>query len=181
MADVTINQLSPGSPNKDTAVIPYSDGTTTLKTSPSGIVAASPGSIIKVANSTYATQRGSTNNTWIDTGLECSITPHSNSSKILIFANISGIYKETITTAIGLRLLRGDSVILYFEATAGLSSSAVGVGGSSCSYLDSPASNSLITYKVQFRNQGNQGGAYVQTDYVGFTPSSTMTLMEIAG
>jgi len=47
MADVTISQLSQGIPNKNSAEIPYSDGTTTLKTSPSGIVAASPGTVIQ--------------------------------------------------------------------------------------------------------------------------------------
>ena len=47
MADVTINGLNIASPNKNSAVIPFSDGSTTYKTSPSGIVAASPGTVIQ--------------------------------------------------------------------------------------------------------------------------------------
>jgi hypothetical protein len=47
MADVTISGLSEGIPSKNTAVIPYTDGSTTYKTSPSGIVAASPGAVIQ--------------------------------------------------------------------------------------------------------------------------------------
>jgi len=48
MADVTISGLSLNTPNKNSAIIPYSDGSTTYKTSPSGIVAASPGCILQV-------------------------------------------------------------------------------------------------------------------------------------
>lgn len=184
MADTTISGLSEGLPNKSSAIIPYSDGSTTYKTSPSGIVAASPGSIIKVANSTYSAQQASTNTTWIDTGLSCSLTPISNSSKILIFASINGIYREYSegATGVGLRLLRGDSQILYFETVGGYSNSMyVGVGGSSCSYLDSPSTSSLVTYKVQFRNQNSKGNVYVQTGWYSDSAASTMTLMEIAG
>ncbi len=50
MADVTISGLNSASPSKDTATIPFTDGTTTYKTTPAGIVAAAPGSIIQIVS-----------------------------------------------------------------------------------------------------------------------------------
>lgn len=93
MADVTISQLSEGLPNKNSAVIPYSDGTTTLRTSPSGIVAASPGALLQVVSTSDNTYRTTStpipaDNTipQITEGalfLSLSITPKSANSQLL--------------------------------------------------------------------------------------------------
>jgi len=83
MADTTISRLSLNSPNKNSAIIPYSDGTTTYKTSPSGIVAASPGSVIQVQSTTSDTVIGPITNN--DSALlSLSIKPVSSNSKIHI-------------------------------------------------------------------------------------------------
>ena len=90
MADTTISGLSPATPNKGSAIIPFSDGSTTYKTSPSGIVAASPGCMIQMVKSTdadYIAQivntAGQGTNTWVP-GLSATITPRSTTSTIMM-------------------------------------------------------------------------------------------------
>ena len=162
MADATINQLSEGVPNKNTAAIPYTDGTTTYKTSPSGIVAASPGSILQVVQ-TYKTDEQSlaavTPNTYYDvSGLSCNIIPKVSNSKILISASV---YVDGATgLGVGARLLRnnnpvgnsssGQSTNRNFGA-AWLYGGAFTPAVIPTQFLDSPSytSGESLTYKVQ--------------------------------
>jgi hypothetical protein len=51
------------------------------------------------------------------------------------------------------------------------------VGGSSATYLDSPATTSAVTYKTMFASSDNAASAQVQSG----NNASTITLMEIAG
>jgi len=93
MADVTISQLDSGIPDKNTAIIPYSDGSTTYKTSPSGIVAASPGALLQVVGTSDNTYRTTSSTipadstipqiTEGDLFLSLNITPKSVNSKLL--------------------------------------------------------------------------------------------------
>jgi hypothetical protein len=87
MADTTISQLSLASPNKDTAIIPFSDGNSTYKTSPSGIVAASPGSVIQVKFADISTGFSTSSNTYTRV-FGATITPTSTTSRILITASV---------------------------------------------------------------------------------------------
>jgi len=106
MADITISQLSTGTPNKNTAVIPYSDGFTTYKTSPSGIVAASPGALLQVVTVTDNTSRTTSSTipkdnsipqiTEGDLFLSLNITPKSASSQLLFF--LEAYFQEASNT-----------------------------------------------------------------------------------
>ena len=88
MADVTISGLSPATPNKDTAIIPFSDGSTTYKTSPSGIVAASPGCMIQVKSFAYASKFLTTANS-PTSAFYVDITPTSSNSSFLVSASLT--------------------------------------------------------------------------------------------
>jgi hypothetical protein len=88
MADVTISGLSPASPNKDTASIPFTDGSTTFKTNPSGIVAASPGCIIQVKSFTYTAKFLTTSNV-ATSAFFVNITPTSVNSSFLVSASLT--------------------------------------------------------------------------------------------
>ena len=136
------------------------------------------GSVLQVVSANYSTQTSTTSNVGTDTGLTATITPNFATSKILVLANITGLGKDTNNTFIALTLFRGASSIIGFEKQAGWTNSTAsnGVGGSSTSYLDSPATTSATTYKVQFSSSSNLANVYVQLS--GAT--STITLMEIA-
>jgi len=207
MADVTIGQLNQGTPDKNSAVIPYSDGTTTLRTAPSGIVAASPGCLLQVKQairtSVYSLING---NTWEDVpNITVTITPRTLSSKFLL--------SWTAGASTSLRWGQGTvGLLLKFVRTMNNVSEDVGVGDSrggdvkrctagclmvdwdyianiSGVYLDSPTISNLttpITYKMQAFKDGTTydqmlGGSY-RTSYVGDASCPTiLTIQEIAG
>jgi hypothetical protein len=147
-----------------------------------------------VKTNTFSTQSTS----YVDiTGLSCSITPSSSSNKILVMTNIS-IQSQNAHGG-GLILLR-DSTIINQADSAGSrrrsSFSGHGYTGDASgdtmmqlavigTYLDSPATTSSVTYKVQVVNNG------AETQYINFQRDDTdsndrtrcissITLMEIA-
>lgn len=142
------------------------------------------GSVLQVVNVDFGTEVSSSSSTFADTGLTATITPISASSRILVFVCHAGCAKATNNTALQLRLLRGASVILNIEDIAASNGTANAnfVGGTSATFLDSPATTSPVTYKTQFASRANNAAVFVQAygSVLGGT-RSTITLMEIAG
>ena len=138
------------------------------------------GNVLQVVSGQYATQSVTTSGTFSDTGLTASITPSSTSSKILVMSTING----TLTTGggggmgMGLRLMREGSEIQYIENLICYSGTSDSDGaGSSVTYkLDSPASTSSLTYKIQYNSRAPTASAYICFSNC----VSTMILMEIA-
>ena len=151
-----------------------------------GVVAAAlpAGSVLQVVNGTTSTQVGNSTVTYISTGLTASITPRSTSSKILVFVNIAGTYKNSSNATIGLRLYRGGSSIIGFEDIALFNNTTSPSSAGSCSttYLDSPATTSSTVYTVYMSSVNNS--SFVSVQQVNLTTAnstSTITLMEIQG
>jgi len=136
------------------------------------------GTVLQVVNATYSTQIFTSSATYQDVGLTASITPTSSSSKIMCFVDMVGAGKDSANGWVSFKLLRGASSIITFELQAGWTNSTAsnGIGSCSTNYLDSPATTSATTYKVQYCNVTAVGNAYAQ---IG-SASSTITLMEIA-
>lgn len=126
------------------------------------------------------------------TGFNATITPSSNSSKILIMVSLT--YGATGTTYKA-RIKRGSSQILLGDAASNRQRSSFGLGlvadGNQADVatfigLDSPATTSATTYKIFFTND-NTGTLYInrsQSDGnadVGGRHVSTITLMEVTG
>jgi hypothetical protein len=130
--------------------------------------------IVESANDT--TLRSSTTTTFGDTGLTLTITPKSVSSKILCLYGLQ-TYTSAATTGVGLRLLRGATTVVTDIDNAYGTASGVSVT-TQLYYLDSPATTSATTYKIQFnRNQG-AGTSYINASGAGV---SRMLAMEISG
>jgi hypothetical protein len=158
------------------------DGTNGL-TFNNSTVQASAGQVLQVVNATYATSTTRSSNTFADTGLTASITPKFATSKILVFVNMCGCGKRTNNTSLALKLLRNSTDILKIDENGGYTDNTnrIEIGSISATYLDSPATTSSTTYKVQFASNGNN--ALVQiNDYYNSdgNTTSTITLMEIA-
>ena len=155
--------------------LPAVSGTILTTTSPK------VGNVIQVVNATYSTIQTTSSSTFTDTGLTATITPTSSSSKILVIVNQCGVRKDTGDTGVGLRLLRGATVILKFEDAAGNTNSGAQnfIGSVSNSFLDSPATTSATTYKTQFNSNANIANARVQV--FDAETASNITLLEIAG
>jgi len=85
MADVTISSLPLGTPS-GSALLPFSQSGQTLAVSPSGVVAASPGSVLQIQSNNSDTVIGPITNS--DSPLfSVSITPKFSTSKIYITSN----------------------------------------------------------------------------------------------
>lgn len=141
------------------------------------------GSVLQVVNATYATIGSSVSATFADTGLSATITPISASNKILCIVNINGCSAYTTTTGLALRLVRTSTTIITFDSIAAYASTGLNlaVGSTSTSYLDSPATTSATTYKIQFSNASAAGTVYFNNYLIASGTVSTITLMEVAG
>jgi hypothetical protein len=129
-----------------------------------------------------STNSGTTNstNTYADTALTGSITPSASTSRVLVLVTMAGLTKSAGNSgnALGLRVLRGATTIHETDALMMLNSTAQEVWGTSfaANIVDSPATTSSTTYKVQLKNLFN--GASVSAGY-GNNNASTITLIEI--
>jgi hypothetical protein len=139
------------------------------------------GSVLQVVQGTYSTETTSSSSTFADTGLSASITPTSSSSKILVLVSIGGIGKGAVNTSLGLKLFRGATDLGLFTSLAGYTNTTTTnySATASVNYLDSPATTSSTTYKVQFNSQNNVSNVIINNGGYGAT-TSYMILMEIA-
>jgi len=199
----TVTIAAPAAAGSNTLTLPTSNGTAGqfLQTNGSGALSfAGAGKILQVVQTvkTDTTSFVSSNtNTFVDiSGMSVSITPTSSSNKILVFytANVS----QSTTATIHLRLIRGSTSIFQGDAAGNrLGSTQVWRPNSSQynfdiapmtgMFLDSPATTSSTTYKLQ----GTLGVTYSATfylnrsladdnfDYSGRTASSII-VMEVA-
>ena len=135
----------------------------------------------------------SSSTSFIDiTGLSVSITPQSADSKVLVLAQVTG--SEDVGTGPGfIQLVRGSTAIdigdaagSRVRASAGLSAPyATEPGVFGLVFLDSPATTSATTYKIQGR-QATTGTFFINrsdtdTDSNLFIrAASTITVMEIS-
>jgi hypothetical protein len=137
------------------------------------------GKVLQVVQATYSTETSTTSTSYVDTGLSASITPSSSSSKILVMYNIDMRRNNTSDTDVQsyFQLLRGATSIAGTLTIGNYHGSTNGQWKSNLnwSYLDSPATTSSTTYKVQMRSNASAITTVAQTD----NNTSTMILMEI--
>lgn len=139
---------------------------------------AAPSKILQVINATYSTSTTTTGTTLVDSGLTANITPLFSTSRILVVANMSGLYNgATANTGLNLWVVRNSTTIVQFAGiTNYLGSANTLLTCAGTSYLDSPATTSTTTYKVQFARILGSGTVGVQNN----NDTSTLTLMEVA-
>lgn len=126
-----------------------------------------------------ATNTVSATNTFVDaTGISLSITPSSATNKVFVIVQ-SNYFNSGGSSQNGMdvQLLRGASVISSPHTRLGFSNTAlVQSGDFAVFYLDSPATTSATTYKIQFRNQLAANNVQINAA----SATSTMMLMEIS-
>jgi hypothetical protein len=135
-------------------------------------------------NTTTTTQSA----TYVDTGLTATITPQSTNSKILVI--VTGfIVGGTSSTWAGAQLVRNSTALAI--GTGGTNNATFVAGpsgqidsGATITYLDSPATTSATTYKLQFYSFDGPGypvGFNRRVDNLFYAGASAITLMEISG
>ena len=163
-----------------------------------GVPTGGGGGIVQVKQTVLDTVFSSNNTNYVDvTGMSVSITPKFNTSKILVMVNLRCSMNQSDRWSSYI-LLR-DSQILFdgtadgsrtqcslwhinFEGTGNGNS----IGDKNITFLDSPASTSALTYKLQMKVQSgatgyvNRTGNDANADYATRT-SSSITVMEVSG
>jgi len=150
--------------------------------------------VVQVKSTTKTDTFTMSSTTFADvTGLSVSITPTSASNKVLVIVNVNG--QGTASTAgMYLRLLRGATSIAAGDAagTRITVASMIGAGvflgntiSSTITFLDSPATTSATTYKIQIASQTGANTMYINRaendtdDPARARAASTITVMEV--
>lgn len=151
---------------------------------PTWAAPAGGGKVLQVVSAVTTTQTSIASTTLADTTITASITPTSASSKILVIVNAEFFNNRlTTNTAAKARLLRGATTIVDYPddtfqfINAGGASSASWAGILPVTYLDSPATTSSTTYKLQGAVQTTANSCSVTFQYS--SAPSTITLLEI--
>jgi len=134
------------------------------------------GKIAQVVYGSTSTLVANATSTYADSGLTATITPTSATSTILVLTT-NDIEKSATNANNGakLQLLRGASVVSAWGTYLLATFTALRLHGSaSFNYLDSPATTSATTYKIQFANNFNGDGIVYSNG-----GTSSIVLMEV--
>jgi len=157
-------------------------------------VQASSGKVLQVVTAVVTGSQSTTSTSYVDvTGLTASITPSSSSNKVLVKVCLNNVGTNT-ADIVYFNLLRGGTTLVNNTSGGGAQTAtawfSAGQGGTSdnsrkttsgsLDYLDSPATTSSTTYKIQMKVTGstgyfNQSGLNTEMGTV-----SSIILMEIA-
>ena len=179
----SVTLQEPTTASNFTLNVPARTGTALLNTT--------PGTVIQVASTTKTDTFSTTSTSYTDvTGMSVTLTPSSSSSRFLIqvVANISNSAAE----ATEIQLVRdstaiciGDAAGSRIRASASNMFTSSNMSSACVNFLDSPATASAVTYKIQMRI--TSGTAYLNRSGADgdntshMRTASTITVMEIAG
>jgi hypothetical protein len=162
------------------------------------------GAVLQVAQAVLTTTFfTNSNGTFVDvTNLAVTITPASSSSKFLLLGSV--VYGAEFNANPCLRFSGGNATNYvgdargsrrrvawsggddYFNGTSSTVANQI-TFTAQMTYLDSPATSSAITYKIQAMSDEN-GGMYINRDVddpdssgEGYTAASSLLVLEIAG
>jgi len=135
------------------------------------------GKVLQVVSAAINTSVSNSTSTYADTGITATITPTLSTSKVLILLTISaGKTNGNSGNRVGLNLMRGATELQYITQDGFFTNTTLSFQGTlPYNYLDSPATTSATTYKVQIKN--NAGAASVTAQPSG--DYSSITLLEI--
>jgi len=190
----TITLDAPAVAGTTTLTLPTTNGTLGLAGASVARSQLPAGSILQVVQVTKTNAFSTASTTFVDvTDLSLSITPTSATSKVLILGMVSlgategvfGIFPRFVRNSTTLPLiadLQGSNTIQAF---------AMYEVGAACTfpvpfnYLDSPATTSATTYKLQVRTNGSGNTGWVNRQPLGTNPdfsasASSIIALEVA-
>jgi hypothetical protein len=145
--------------------------------------AGSGGKVLQVVSATSTTAVSIATTTLTDTGITATITPTASNSKIMVIISTQARLTRSNSFAYaGARLFRGATQIqdwgsYGFAGVAAYSARCDVSVNHSVTYLDSPATTSATTYKLQGRCETATNSETIDFQYAG--SPSTITLLEI--
>jgi len=155
---------------------------TTTITGATGIdnIKAATGAVLQVVEGSSTAAFSSTSQSWSDIGLSVSITPTSTSSKIKVEYSLQNIYLAAANNGVSFRIVRhstplftpADNYMLYTSSPVNVYTSFSDVD------IDSPATTSAVTYKIQMAVYNTNG--LIKISELGRF-QKTIIVTEIAG
>ena len=150
--------------------------------------------ILQVASTTKTDTFVLNSSTYTDvTGLSVSITPQATTNKILVLCTLNGV-NDASTDTNSIQLVRDSTAIAIGDAagnriqasTTFFTTDNNALGNAAIVYLDSPATTSATTYKIQIR--ANQGANYTAINRcendtnaaVSSRTASTIAVLEVS-
>ena len=166
----------------------------------SGVAASGlpAGSVLQTVQAVKSDTQSTTSITRVDvSGLSVNITPTSASSKILVMLDVAVGTAESTGSLGAVHLMRDSTDIYIGDAASNRARTTAQIDNSSgdmsynitrnnAVYLDSPATTSQITYKVQFKTYNGANAVYINqsgndSDQTFINRlASSITVMEIA-
>lgn len=173
---------APAVAGSNTLVLPTGNGNAgnVLSTNGSGALSwVQGGRILQVVSMITSTETTATTTTYVDTAISLSITPSLATSKVLVMGVVAGLAKRDTDTYGALQLMRGASLLTSVDGQFGYTGNTNHIGGgcAAINYLDSPATTSSTTYKVQVKNVIGTGQLRVNWDGKS---ASSLVLLEVA-
>jgi hypothetical protein len=142
---------------------------------------AGGGKVLQVVMGTYSTQTLTSSTSYVDTGLSVSITPTLSTSKVLVLVSNSAYVANSASASSvngGFQIVRASTNIVTLSGAMQTNINANNGAMSSMfsyAYLDSPATTSATTYKLQQKVDNSNG--FIITS-LGST-TSNITVLEI--
>jgi len=179
----TITLTPTATAGSSTITLPAANGTviTTASSGQSIPKAALPtGSVLQVVQTVKTDAFSTTSTSMVDvTGLSVTITPTSATSKILVQLTCCSMGGRTNVVTMFTQIVR-NSTFIYDPGNgwgAPANDQPTGLVGT---YLDSPATTSATTYKLQIRGDGAIVGINRTASEASVKGYSSITVMEIA-
>lgn len=185
----SVTIAEPTTASNFTQTLPASTGTVLTTGSPQS------GGVIQVVSATKTDTFSSSSTSMVDiTGLSVSITPKFNTSKILVSYQVCGSQDNTATKQnVFIQLVRTSTAIGIGTVGGAQNASGEIVGGTTTdanhvtlrdtlTFLDSPATTSATTYKLQGMSWNSGITWYINRRGLNgsFVFASSITVMEIA-
>jgi len=189
----TLTLSAPNTDTDRTLTLPDNTGTMMLTNTAVAKSQLPAGSVLQVVSTTKTDTFSTASTTFVDvTGVSVSITPTSATSKIFVIVSMSCTGTAGVFSAHA-RLMRGATAIAVGDADGGRTqASLMWEGGQEANFgisvtnLDSPATTSATTYKMQLRTNNASYTTYVNRATTDGNNSayartvSSITVMEIA-
>tara|TARA_B100002019_G_scaffold51231_1_gene43597 strand:- start:67 stop:549 length:483 start_codon:yes stop_codon:yes gene_type:complete len=142
---------------------------------------ATAGGVVQMVQGEVTSFLQTSSSSYVDTGLSATITPTSSSNKILV--NIAlGVYGgATDTLRVNAQVLRGSTQVWYNRDLYFRSGSAFKAVQNAIQFIDSPATTSSTTYKLQVKCESTSSGSTFELYADSTNYNNRMILMEVSG
>ena len=138
------------------------------------------GKVLQVVSAKKTSLFNTSSTSYVDVGLEATITPSATSSKISVYLDTGGVTRNgTSGECARVQILRAGSHNYgggnIFYSTDSLPYSGV---STSFHYIDEPSSTSSLLYKVQMQTRLGDGAGIIAG---GSSQFASLILMEVSG